>query len=163
MLSLNGENAAREDDYEDIDDNVFCELNDRIPDNFDWSQNYSEQHSKGLQEFATIFYQQQRQRFVTEKPDEPLELFEENIHTPENAKTDAQKFLVFHHLHHQYQLELFKNNLIQEHLPSQFVLRKACLESERHLSLRHQEALSAESTTATMQMQHLLQLVAWHH
>ena len=39
VLSLNRENAAREDDYEDIDDNVFCELNDWIPDNFDWSQN----------------------------------------------------------------------------------------------------------------------------
>lgn len=94
--------------YEDIDDNIFFVLNDRIPNNFYWSQNYSEQYSKALQELIG-------------NPDEPFELFKENIHKPENAKTEAQKFLIFHHWYHEYEFELFKNNLIQEHPPYKFI------------------------------------------
>ena len=74
---------------------IFCELNDRILDNFDWLQNDTEQHLKALQEFATIFYQQQRQRFMTENPDEPPELFEETFINQRMQRQRHRNFLCF--------------------------------------------------------------------
>ena len=81
-----------------------------------------EEHSKALSEYAKQFNQRQKERFMTDDNDELLELFEESIHCPENVITDAPKFLVYHQLYHQSQLEQFEKGEIEERPPCQFML-----------------------------------------
>ena len=47
------------------------------------------------------YYEEKRKRII-DGVEEPLELFKEDVYRPEKAMTEEQKFLVYHHLYHQY-------------------------------------------------------------
>jgi hypothetical protein len=97
----------REDDYEDIDDEVFRTMNMRLPENHDWSTCFNIQVSAALTQLNKTFYEEQMNSYIHNHEGIHLKLLQEELHRPENAKTDAQKFIIYHHLYWQRQWYLF--------------------------------------------------------
>jgi hypothetical protein len=102
----NNAGIQREDDFEDLDDELFCNIDLRVPENHDWSASFSEAISKSLVELANSFYAEQM--CTLSEDGQPLELFDDELHRPENAKTDGQKFIIYHHLFYQHMLQKFE-------------------------------------------------------
>ena len=111
----------REDDYEDIDDEVFRTMNMRIPENHDWSTCFNIQVSAALTQLKKTFYEEQMNSYIHNHEGIHLKLLQEELHRPENAKTDAQKFIIYHHLYWQRQWYLFQNRLINIIPPMQTI------------------------------------------
>jgi len=93
----------REDDYEDIDDEVFRTMNMRIPENHDWSTCFNTQVSAALTLLKKTFYEEQMNSYIHNHKGIHLKLLQEELHCPENAKTDAQNFIIYHDVYWQRQ------------------------------------------------------------
>jgi len=69
-------------------------------DGHDWSANYYANLARALVEYSTQYYRASRADTIdaSDGDEEPLALFQEHIYCPENAVTESQKLLIFHHL-----------------------------------------------------------------
>lgn len=69
-------------------------------DGHDWSANYDANLARALVEYSTQYYRASRADTIdaSDGDEEPLALFQEHIYCPENAVTESQKLLIFHHL-----------------------------------------------------------------
>jgi hypothetical protein len=102
----------REDDFEDLDDAAFRNIDVRVPDNHDWSASFDEEVGKSLVNLAKTFYQEQMASLIGDNQN--LELFDDELHRPENARTEGQKFIIYHHLFYQWLLTQYENGDIQD-------------------------------------------------
>ena len=62
-----------------------------------------------LDDYIDNFYSERRDR-INEGKEEPLQLFKEDIFRPENAKTEQQQFLIYHHLYHHWLRWMHENH-----------------------------------------------------
>lgn len=108
------------DEFEDMDEALHNRLNSRIPENFDWSQNFDEAMLTALPDYKTKFYDEQTKSILHQKQKQ-TKLIDEHIFRPENASTKAQKFLAFHHLHHHYLTHQYETGQREEPPPMQNV------------------------------------------
>ena len=96
-------------DFEDMNDAMFNSLDTRpSTDDMYWSDEYNPALATKLDEHKKKYYDKQN---TSIGQDEPLQLFDEDKHKPENAKSDAQKILIYHHLYYQYLLHQYQENL----------------------------------------------------
>ncbi len=113
------------DDFEDMTDRLFSNIDSRIPPDFDWSENLVRGKANWLINFAKNFYKERNESIIsTDAPDveEELVLFDEDVYRPENCRGEDQVFLIYHHLLVQYQIHLFQNGEIENRPPCAFVL-----------------------------------------
>jgi hypothetical protein len=96
------DNDVREEEYEDFDDELVRTMNMRVPENHDWSVGHDEQIATALPQLKKSFYTDQMSVALHNHGTEPVKLLNEELYRPENAKTDGQKFLIYHHLYWQY-------------------------------------------------------------
>ena len=101
--SLGGAYSGEEEDFKDIDEQALMTLiRDRgAPPTHDWSARWDEHAETTLDEYVASYYEEQTKRTI-DGVEEPLDLFQENVYRPEKAMTEEQKFLVYHHIYHQY-------------------------------------------------------------
>ena len=69
------------------------------PPDYNWSKNYKEGEAVALMEYIGKYYKDRTERINRDEED-PLKLFDKNKYRPENAKTNQQKFLIYHNIHH---------------------------------------------------------------
>ena len=101
--------GADNDDYVDVDDAMYNDLDDRLSENpnYDWSSGFDITEMNALKEYADSYYRSQTQRQINPSDAQSLQqpsLIDPHLFKPENAKSEDQKFLIFHHLYHQYLL-----------------------------------------------------------
>ena len=101
------------DAFEDININLFNRLESRIPEQFDWSIDFDEQAVDWLSSYTVTFYQKLQDKILSGKSN-TLQLFQEELHCPENCRSNAQKLLIFHHIYYHYQMELYEQGIIQQ-------------------------------------------------
>ncbi len=109
----------REDDNEDIADEVFRTINMRVPEDHDWSITFNILLSTSLAEPKKKYYEEQMINYNQSHEGIQVQLLHEDLHHPENAKTDAQRFIIYHHLYWQWIWSLFRNGEINEIPPMQ--------------------------------------------
>ena len=80
-----------DDNYEDMNEEMFSEIPDRIPDEHDWSAQYDERLESALNNYKQKFYNQQTDKILCGQEEELL-LFDYDVHRPENCKGTAQIF-----------------------------------------------------------------------
>ena len=73
----------------------------------DWSTCLKIQVSAALTQLKKTFYEEQMNSYIHNHKGIHLKLLQEELHRPENARTDAQKFIIYHHLYWQRQWYLF--------------------------------------------------------
>ena len=112
-------------DYEDMDDALFRRLDSRIPENYNWSENYTEEAEGWLVSYANNFYAANDDSILRDTNEtengNSLKLFDDDLCRPENCRTDAQKLLVYHHIYHHYRLFLHRTGVNDRPPPSQHV------------------------------------------
>ena len=101
--ALTPNRRGEEEDFKDIDEQALMTLiRDRgAPPTHDWSARWDEHAETTLDEYVESYYEEQTKRTI-DGVEEPLDLFQENVYRPEKAMTEEQKFLVYHHIYHQY-------------------------------------------------------------
>jgi hypothetical protein len=97
-----------EEEDADLDDTLFRSLRSGVPDYYDWSNHYDAAKVNSLNEHSKKYYADKNSAIINNANDEPLELFDPEVHKPENAKTEAQKDIIFHHLYSHYMLKKFE-------------------------------------------------------
>ena len=85
--------------FADQEEEKLQSMNKRIPHGHDWSVNWSASESTALVEYAARLRSDEVDAGLNDAED-VVELFNEGLHRPENAQTEGQKFLVYHHLYH---------------------------------------------------------------
>ncbi|KAL7537702.1 hypothetical protein ACHAXR_008006, partial [Thalassiosira sp. AJA248-18] len=114
--------ASNDEEFEDMTDELFNRLRSDAPVGHNWSDNYSVEIRDSLRSTAKDYYERQRQRTIDGNTEhEQLELFDEHIYQPRNAKTDGQKFLVYHNLYHHYLRVQHKQGHLHHPPPTQLV------------------------------------------
>lgn len=106
---------SNDDDYVDVDDALYNGLNDRSEEHphHDWSDGFVLEETNALQQFADQYYREQTRRGLNTSSDSAQQqpsLIDPELFSPENAKTEDQKFLIYHHLYHQYRLLEYLHN-----------------------------------------------------
>ena len=102
-----------QDICENMDNELFRNIDRRVPEGFNWSASYNESTSTALPCYAKAFYENLVSTSIgNEVGQKHLKPQNEELHCPENAKTDAQKFLVYHHLYWQWKLYQYRNGII---------------------------------------------------
>lgn len=126
-MAIIAQDAARldgvnTDDLHEInmEDELYNSLRNDAPPGHSWSAHYDESLSSKLEEYTKAYYQKQRALLLNQE-NEPLLLFDIVTHCPENVKSPAQKFLVYHHLYYQYQHFLFNTGQLPSRPPSQCI------------------------------------------
>ena len=87
-------------EYEDYDESMIGCLR-KPPVDHDWSVGYEEADCTSLKLYCDAFYEQMTADELNDE-EGSLTLFDEELYRPENAKTDEQRFLIYHHLYHQW-------------------------------------------------------------
>jgi len=87
-------------EYEDYDESMIGGLR-KPPVDHDWSVGYEEADCTSLKLYCDAFYEQMTADELNDE-EGSLTLFDEELYRPENAKTDEQRFLIYHHLYHQW-------------------------------------------------------------
>ena len=103
-----------------MDETLFNHLQDRIPDNYDWSQNYISGQAEKLTQLGKAYYEL-KTKTILENNNSMVELCDPIKHCPENCQGSSQKFLIYHHLYYHYRLELYWLKKIKRRPPCQFV------------------------------------------
>ncbi|EJK61395.1 hypothetical protein THAOC_18129 [Thalassiosira oceanica] len=98
-----------EDDYVDVNDALYNGLDDRLSKfpNHDWSVGFKTSEMTALKDFADSYYRSRTQilnNHTDTSSSKRPPLIDPELFKPENAKSDDQKFLIYHHLYHQYRL-----------------------------------------------------------
>jgi hypothetical protein len=107
-----------QDICEDIDDQLFRNIDRRVPEGYNWSASYNDSTSTALPHYVKAFYDNLVSTSIgNEVGQQHLKLLNKELHCPEVAKTDAQKFLIYHHLYWQWKLYQYRNGIIID-LPS---------------------------------------------
>ena len=114
--------------FADQEEEKLQTMNKRIPHGHDWSVNWSASESTALVEYAARLRSDEVDAGLNDAED-VVELFNEGLHRPENAQTEGQKFLVYHHLYHHKLIldytEKQKNGTLgnnEKYPPSQMIL-----------------------------------------
>ena len=111
-----------QDICEDIDDELFRNIDRCVPDGYNWSENYNKITSTALPRYVKAFYDNLVSTTIqNEVGQQHLKLLNEELHCPENATTDAQKFLIYHYLYWQWRLYQYRNGIIVNLLPMQTI------------------------------------------
>ena len=86
-----------------------------------WSGGYREYYEDALTNFSKQYYESRNQDIIDGSVQE-LKLFDEMLHRPENCRSDAQKFLVYHYIFMNYKTNLYNIVMINDRLKSSIVL-----------------------------------------
>ena len=100
-------------EMEGLAEDYFNRLDPR-DDGRDWSTTYDIGHTTWLTETASKFYNDVTDSIINNNDPNDLQLFEEIVYRPENAKEDAQKFLIYQHIYGHYCLKKHKISLETE-------------------------------------------------
>ena len=76
---------------------VLQQLDDRVPDGYDWSEGHSKPLETALEEYSKQYYINNNHAVLHSNEGSPT-LFEEEKYRPENAHKDEQAFIIFQHL-----------------------------------------------------------------
>jgi len=119
-LSHQGEDDGTSDNV-DMEDALMNSLDTRVPEGHSWSDTYSEELATSLEKYAKKFYDE-RNKEVLNPTATDIELFDESIHKPENAKSQEQIFLIFQHLLQHYKAKQYDDGHTSIQPPMNYVL-----------------------------------------
>ena len=88
-----------------LSDYYFNLLPSRIPENFDWSIDFSDTLTNWLTDFSIKYYKEKNEQILnTDGNSSQLNLINKDLYKPENCKGNSQTFIIYHHLLYQYRL-----------------------------------------------------------
>ncbi len=101
----------------------YRNIDRRIPEGYNWSAScYNDSTSTALPCYVKAFYENLVSTSIgNEVGQQHLKLLNKELHCPENAKTDAPKFPIHHHLYCQWKLYQYRNGIIIDLPPVQTI------------------------------------------
>ena len=92
-----------------LSSDLLQQIDDRVPDGYNWSDGYDENLQDALNKYKTQYYHDVSDRTLAGSSHERLKFFNEHKFRPERAHPDEQKFIVFQHLLFHYRREQWKD------------------------------------------------------
>ena len=121
LANCDPSNTYNRQNEEDLPEETFNQLNMRHDPTKDWSENFDEETLHVLKNTTQKFYADLEAK-INRGEEETMELLDYAIFNPEAQMTDAQQFIVNHHLYHLREWHLYYSEQTDTPPPSQLIL-----------------------------------------
>ena len=110
--------SAQRAENDVLSSDLLQQIDDRVPDGYNWSDGYNENLQDALNKYKTEYYKDITDTTLSGSSSESLKFFNEELFRPENAHPDEQKFIIFQHLLFHYRRQQWQDlGEIEEHTP----------------------------------------------